>query len=378
MIQRYISDLVKQGLQRKIVLISGPRQVGKTTLSRSVYDAYDYINYDDSDDRAIVATKSWDRDKPLIIFDELHKMPEWKRFIKAVYDKEGVSPQLLVTGSARLDTFRKVGDSLAGRFLRYRLHPFDVKELVMRDPSVNPADVLERLMQVGGFPEPYVMGDVDAYNVWRKSHLDIILRQDLVDLENVSSITAIETLIQLLRDRVGTPVSYSSLARDLQVSHNTVKRWLTILENLFVIFKVTPFHRNIARSILKEPKYYFYDTGLVKGGDGARFENIVAGALLKELEFMEDTKGVDIGLHYLKNTSGVEVDFLVTRNDKPTHMIEVKLSDTTLSKQFKVFRQYMDNVSVVQVVKTACRNYSYPDGCKAVRAAEWLAAMALE
>ena len=249
---------------------------------------HDYLNYDYPPHRLELRERSWDRSKELIIFDELHKMRGWKSWLKGIWDVEGPRPSLLVTGSARLDTARKTGDSLAGRFFQFRLHPFDLKEV---KAVIAPEDAFSRIMRVGGFPEPFLENNEEFHARWQKSHTDVILRQDLIDLESVRDISSIETLIELLKQRVGSPVSFSSLARDLERDPNTVKRWLVLLENLYVIFPVRPYHRNVARSILKEPKYYFYDTALVKDDHGSRFENLCACALLKEVHFILDCAG---------------------------------------------------------------------------------------
>ncbi len=279
--ERYLKKYILNDLKKKIVLLTGPRQSGKTTLAQMLSNNFDYLNFDNPEHRLGIFERSWDRSRELIIFDELHKLKNWKSWLKGIYDTENIPPRIIVTGSAKLDTYRKVGDSLAGRFFQFRLHPLDLKEIKTIIKPVKIKAALEQLLDVGGFPEPYLEGNARFYNRWKRSHLDIILKQDLVDLENVQQITSIETLIQLLRKRVGSPVSYNSLARDLQCSDKTVKRWLTILENMYVIFKVGPFHRNIARSILKAPKYYFYDTGQVIGDSGIKLENLTACALLK-------------------------------------------------------------------------------------------------
>ena len=315
--KRYLEKFIKKDLKNKIVFLTGPRQVGKTTLSKMVTDRFDYLNYDNAEDRLGLLDMSWDRTKKLIIFDELHKLKNWKSWLKGIYDKEGIPPWLLVTGSAKLDTYRKVGDSLAGRFFQFRLHPLDLKEIRSLQGRANLHNDLEKLLNIGGFPEPFLKSTERYYNRWKRTHLDIILKQDMVELENVQEINSIETLIQLLRRRVGSPVSYSSLARDLQCSDKTVKRWLTILENMYVVFRVPPFHRNIARSILKSPKYYFYDTGQVMGDDGAKLENLVACALQKEIHFRIDCYGEDRGLYHIRTKEGTEIDFCITQEDNP-------------------------------------------------------------
>lgn len=368
---RLLSAYVKQALSEKIVLLTGPRQCGKTVLAKQLYSDADYFNYDAVEDRLALRDKSWDRKKPLIIFDELHKMKEWKRWIKGVYDKEGVKPQLIVTGSAKLDTYRKVGDSLAGRYFQYRLYPLDLKE-VARYESYSHDDIFNRLWHCGGFPEPFLKGTESYYKRWRRSHLDIILRQDLLDLQTVRDIQAIETLVHLLKTRVGSGVSYANLARDLERDIHTVKRWLQLLENLYVIFRVTPFHKNIARSLLKEPKYYFFDIAQVDNGDGARLENLVAIALLKELHFIEDTTGVTTRLHYLRTKEGKEIDFLITQEGSPTHMIEVKLSDDNPASAFSHFLPSFSQAKAIQLVKDCKREKTFSNGLEIRSLISWL------
>jgi hypothetical protein len=216
-------------------------------------------------------------------------------------------------------------------------------------------------------------GSTRFYNRWKKSHLDIILKQDLIDLENVQQITSIENLIQLLKKNVGTPVSYSSLAGDLQCSDKTIKRWLGILENMYVIFKVPPFHKNIARAILKSPKYYFYDIGQVPEDPGAKLENLVACALQKEIHFKADCLGEDLNLSYVKNKDGREIDFLITRKGTPELLIEVKWRDDRISSGFKLFDKYLPAVRKIQLVRELKKEKTYAAGAEIRRAGDWLA-----
>ena len=369
---RYLTPYIQQDLDKKIILLTGPRQTGKTTLSKMLKSDFDYFNYDDVDDRSSLQERSWDRSKPLVIFDELHKLKNWKSWVKGIYDKEGLPPSILVTGSARLDTYKKTGDSLAGRFFQFRLHPLDLKEIHM---FLQPDDLeaaLDNLLSVGSFPEPFLNGTNRFYNRWKKSHLDIIVKQDLIDIENVQQITQMETLIQLLRHRVGNPVSYSSLARDLQCSDKTVKRWLQILENMYVLFTVPPFHKNIARAIQKAPKFYFYDTGQVLGDPGIKLENAVACAIQKELHFREDCQGEEGRLNYLKNKDGKEIDFCISTNSSPCLLVEVKWNDHNLSPNFETFTPFFPEMKMVQVSKKPDREKTFPNGAEIRRASSWL------
>lgn len=368
--ERYLDNFIKNDSSSKIVLLSGPRQAGKTTLAKNLFSTFDYLNFDLSEDRVRLLNKHWNRESEAIIFDEIHKMKDWKRWIKGIYDTQGNHPRLIVTGSAQFDTFRKVGDSLAGRYFSYRLHPIDIKEgcLFWQD---NPNEVLERICNYSGFPEPFLMGTQEFYKRWQISHLDIILRQDFLDLYAIRHIKSLELLVDLLKERVGSPISYSSLSRDIQADYKTIKSWIGMLENIYAVFQVTPYHKNIARSILKEPKIYFYDTGRLKD-KGMQLENLVACALLKAAHFLEDTKGYRTSLHYLKTRDGHEIDFCVCIEGKPVLAIEVKNSDNTPSPTFHKFAKALTNVRKVQLVKNLERSFSTPDGIEVLKLADFL------
>ncbi len=369
--ERYLKKYIYTDLADKIVLVMGPRQCGKTTLSKLLYKDFDYFNYDSAEDRLALKQKSWNREKSLIIFDELHKMNSWKRWLKGIYDTEGIPPKLLVTGSARLDVHRRAGDSLAGRYFQYRLHPLDLKEAHRLWDGHDENEIFERLWQCSGFPEPFLKGEASYYRRWRRSHLDSILRQDLIDLQSVRDIKAIDTLVLLLKGRVGSTVSYANLARDLERDANTVKRWLELLENLYIIFRVSPYSKNVARSLLKEPKFYFYDHTYAEE-EGARLENIVACALLKELHFLEDTTGIQTGLHYLRTKDGKEIDFLIHQENKPTHIIEVKSADDNPAPAFQHFSNFLPKAKCIQLVKTLKREKTFPEGLAIKSLIPWL------
>lgn len=368
--ERSITKYIAKDLDKKVVFITGPRQVGKTTLAKSLDLTHDYFNYDRAEDRLMLKNTSWDRNKQLVIFDELHKMNKWKRWLKGIYDTEGVRPRLLVTGSAKLNTYKKVGDSLAGRYFQYRLHPFDLKEV---KSNYTPEEAFARLWNCGGFPEPFMDGTQVFYHRWRRSHLDIILRQDLIDIQTIRDIKAIEDLIELLKNNVGSTVSYANLARALEKDAKTIKRWLQLLEDLYVIFKVTPYVDKISRSLLKEPKYYFYDCMQVVKNEGLKLENIVAAALLKELTFLEDVYGASTKLHFVRTKDGREIDFLALINNQPYCLIESKWADDQPNKNFLYFNKYFASTKKIQIVKEIKREKTYSDGLEIRSAITWLA-----
>jgi predicted AAA+ superfamily ATPase len=377
---RSAKQVVQSDLDEKLVFISGPRQCGKTTFAKSLYKHIEYFNYDIISDRLSLKKLQWKRDVELVVFDEIHKMRGFKRWLKGVVDGEGVRPRLLVTGSAKLDAYRRVGDSLAGRFLQHRMHPLDLLELNRVEHGGNMSaktaeEMINRLLRHSGFPEPFLKQSDVAYRRWQQSHLDVILRQDLLELENVRDVKSMETLVELLRERTGGGISVANLARDLERDPKTIKLWLEILERLFVVFRVTPYSKNIARSLLKESKFYFFDIGRTQDNKGARLENLVACALLKELNRIEDTLGYRTRLHYLRTKDQKEIDFLAVIDGKPHSLFEVKWSDGHVARSFNDFSRYFPNTRRVQLVCDLPRDFDDPTGVQVRRAAPFLATL---
>jgi predicted AAA+ superfamily ATPase len=371
-IERSIKKFVLKDLDKKLVLISGPRQVGKTFLSRSLSSDYIYLNYDNLDSQREISERSWPRNKDLIIFDELHKMTNWKQWLKGIYDVEGVkapSPKILVTGSARLDTFRKMGDSLAGRYYLLHLLPLSVNEVSPNDSK----EVIEQFLKLGQFPEPFLSGSEEEARIWRKTHLDIIIRQDLLDLEKISSIKKIERLVQLLADRVGSGISYANIARDLEVSAPTVKSWIQFLEELYVIYSVRPFSKSLAKSILKEPKIYFFDIGQIKKPE-LRLENLVANHLYKKVHFLNDTLGLNYELMYFRDKEQREVDFVLTEDNLPVQIIEVKTSDDVPTRSLIYLKEHFIGIDAVQLVQKL-KQERFVNGIKVMHLHDFLSAL---
>ena len=371
--ERIQQALIKKDLSRKMVFLTGPRQVGKTSLAKAIaadYQSAVYLNYDSLADRKIIADMAWLPSVELLILDELHKMPEWKNYLKGLYDTKPEQLQILVTGSARLETFRQSGDSLAGRFFRHRLNPLSLAEIAGSD-----GETLNRLQERGGFPEPYLAESSDDSNRWRLQYIDGLIRTDILDFEAVHDFRAIQLTLELLQSRVGSPLSYSSLARDVGVSPNTIKRYVEVFEALYIIFRVTPYHRNIARSLQKDAKVYFFDNGMVKGDDGVKFENLVAISLLKHLNAIEDYKGKPTALRMLRTKEHKEVDFVLVVDGEPVQMLEIKLSDASMSPSLKYFYGKYQ-IPAVQLVKNL-KHERLDKGIEVRRAYDYLSQLEL-
>ena len=357
--KRYLDDRVQADLARKMVFLTGPRQVGKTTLSRALIAQRggQYLNYDVAGDRAIILGQRWSPQAPLLVLDEVHKMPGWKSWLKGVYDGKSAGQQVLVTGSARMDTFRQSGESLAGRFFGLRLHPISVREWC-EQTGTSPEDALTHLLARGGFPEPCLAGSDEEAQRWRRQYFDGLVRNDVLEFSRIQELGTIRLFAEMLRTRVGSPLSLASIGRDLAVSPVTLKKYLDILEALFIVFVVRPWHHNIGRSVLQAPKVYFYDTGLVEGDEGIRFENLVATALLKQVQWQHDVQGKEAALHYIRTKDGAEVDFALSEKSQLTELVECKLSDDKPHRALLRFASEQAPVKAVQVVRNLRHSFA--------------------
>ena len=340
MLTRYLASEIKNDLKTKMVFLGGPRQVGKTTLAQSLIKGYTdnhpaYLNWDSELHKNKIKKQEWPRTEPLIVLDEIHKFKNWRNLVKGFYDTLKNTHSFLVTGSARLDHFRKGGDSLLGRYHYYRLHPYSLPELKYAQGS------LERLLQFGGFPEAYEMADERNLRRWHIQRLNRLIRTDLRDLEDVKDIEKIYALAEELPNRVGSPLSLNKLANDLEVDFKTIKRWLAILSSLYYSFQISPYGSAKIRAVKKEQKLYMWDWSQIES-PGLRFENMVASHLLKFCHYLEDVDGYKTELRFIRDTDKREIDFVVLKNKKPLFAVECKTGEKVTSPHLHYFQERTD------------------------------------
>lgn len=366
---RYLQPQVERDLARKMVFIGGPRQVGKTTLAKSLLAGRaGYLNWDIPEHREAILRRELP-DAPLWAFDELHKYRSWRNYLKGLYDAHGPARRILVTGSARLDYYRFGGDSLQGRYHYLRLHPLSVAELG------GGRGVLSDLLRLGGFPEPFFgRGEVEARR-WSREYRTRLLREDLSGLEHVADLGNLELLMLRLPELVAAPLSVNALREDLRLAHKTVARWLDVLERLYAIFRLSPFGAPALRAVKKERKHYHFDWTLVPSPP-ARFENLVAGHLLKWVHRRQDAEGVDCDLRYFRDETGREVDFVVLEGARPALLVECKWSDEPPSPALRRLKARFPDAEAVQASAEGTRDYVSPDGVRVQPAAAFLARLA--
>lgn len=361
---RYLTLDIIEDLAEKMVFIGGPRQVGKTTFAKDIISAHfsktAYYNWDNRTDRNNIMNSNWPGDGELLLFDEIHKYRKWKTVIKGEFDKLKGKYKFLITGSARMDVYRRGGDSLQGRYHYYRMHPFSLselldekcdvkifKELTFRDDFFS--DELRSLMKFGGFPEPLIKQNDRTLRRWHNEKVERLFREDIRDTGQVRDLGSMKLMSDLLPDKVGSLLSLNSIREDLNVSHRAVSAWLELLEAHYYSFRIYPFTGEKIRSVKKAPKLYLWDWSEVLS-EGARFENMIASHLLKWTHYIYDSEGYKADLFYIRSAEKKEVDFLVTIDQKPWFAVEVKMNSKDVSPAIHYFRERLEIPYSYQVV----------------------------
>ncbi|OGN64075.1 MAG: hypothetical protein A3E80_02635 [Chlamydiae bacterium RIFCSPHIGHO2_12_FULL_49_9] len=361
--RRIYQELIQDHLLRlrQMVFLMGPRQVGKTTLSLAaaeIHPRHSYFNWDNPAEKLLfiegpdAIAKQADllelaKEKPVLIFDEIHKYRKWKQFLKGFFDAYERTSKMIITGSSRLNVYKRGGDSLMGRYFYYRIHPLTVAEitapyLIEDEIRKNPKPISDEdwnaLMEHGGFPEPFLQRSKSFSRRLQAIRKDQLFREDIRDGTRIQELAQLELLAELLRKQAAQAMDYVSLSKKVGVSIDTIRRWIEVLKSFYYCFSIQPWSKNISRSLLKEPKLYLWDWSLVEE-EGHHHENLVASHLLKAVHFWTDRGLGNFGLYYLRTKDKIEVDFLVTKNGKPWFLVEVKTKAKGLSSSLYRFQE---------------------------------------
>jgi predicted AAA+ superfamily ATPase len=371
MLNRAYNSLINEHFNeyRQMVFISGPRQVGKTTISKISSKKVIYFNWDNQEHRLLIRSgpnnliKSFNLDSienigVRLVFDEIHKYSKWKEFLKGFFDTYGDNYKILVTGSSRLNVFKKGGDSLMGRYFPYRIHPLSVGELLNDDkrdkeisrPKKLSDDIFEQLFKFSGFPEPFLKANTRFYNIWKRLRIEQVFNEDLRDISRIQELKGIEDFAKLIVNQTGQLFNSSSFSNLLNVSVDTVRRWSKLLSDLYYVFFIKPWYSNVPKSLRKQPKVYMWDWSLIED-KGAKFENFIASHLLKSVNFWTDSGLGNYELFFLRDKYKREVDFLIAKDNIPWFLVEVKSSkNARLSPSIEYFADILKVKHSFQVV----------------------------
>ena len=372
--QRIYDYIIEDHLKNysQMIFLIGARQVGKTTISKNCKNYannYVYLNWDYDDDQLQILRGAEDivkrynllsvaEEKNTLALDEIHKYREWRNYVKGFYDKHKDFVNFIITGSAKLDAFRTGGDSMMGRYFPYQIHPFSISELVNtrrgREEIIPPKeierDIYKNLLEFGGFPEPLLKGEKEFHRRWIKLRSQQLFQQDIRDMTRIQEIAQLKLLSVLLKEQAGQLVNYSNLAQKVKVMNDTVQKWIKTLSAFYYCFEVRPWTRNITRSLIKQPKIYLNDWSEVDDR-GAKYENFVACHLKKAIDYWNDTGLGDYRLYFLRDKEKREVDFLVTKEQEPWFLVEVKSSyKEGVSKNLRYFHEQTKAKHAFQVV----------------------------
>jgi predicted AAA+ superfamily ATPase len=372
-LKRYLEETILSDAisHKKMAFLSGPRQTGKSTMGRALllHESNEFT-WDDEDFR-----KAWvrspassiaARQEGPILLDEIHKDLRWKQKLKGIFDTSKGKLPIIVTGSARLDVFRKGGDSLLGRYFPYHVHPFSIGETSTPPSpdeifsSTKPTFPLNDILKLGTFPEPLLGGSEARARRWSRLRLERLISEDVRDLRNVQNLQQLQILVQLLPSRVGSLLSINSLRQDLSVAHDTVSAWIDALTSLYLCFRIKPWVNKISRAVRAEPKLYLFDLLQVPEG-GARMENLVALHLLKACDFWTDSAQGEFSLHFIRTRDAQEVDFLVSRDGKPWMLVEVKSNKESPSSALVKYASALQTELNFQLVAKSGFKKRYPD-----------------
>jgi uncharacterized protein len=333
-----------------VIAVTGPRQSGKTTLLKNAFPNYRYISLEDLDNRTFAETDPKGFLKiynEKVIFDEIQRTPNLFSYIQTLVDESRQMGQFILSGSQNFQLLRHISQSLAGRVALFRLLPFDFSELHNAGLL---AENYENALIMGFYPA--IFDRKINPTVFYANYLQTYIERDAVELINIRELRQFRNFIALCANRVGQLLNLSSLAIECGISQPTAKAWLSILESSYITFQLSPYFRNFNKRIVKSPKLYFYDTGLVAHLLGIKTEpdlisNPIKGSLFENLiisELMKQNEHQYLHQDYFfwRDSNGNEVDLLRPNTASKFDIFEIKSSKTILTEQFKGLKFLQD------------------------------------
>jgi predicted AAA+ superfamily ATPase len=351
MIKRNLKDKLFQLAEKfPIVSVTGPRQSGKTTLIRSVFPDYSYENLEDPETRLLAQNdpKSFLNLSERMIIDEIQRVPELFSYLQTVTDNQNVEGQFIISGSQSFLLNENISQSLAGRVAILNLLPFSYEEL--KFGNIRISETVDLLFQ-GFYPRLYDKGI--APEDFYPNYIQTYIERDVRQLKNIQDLNLFVRFMKFCAGRTGQLLNLSSLANDTGISVNTAKSWISLLETSFIIYLLQPHHKNFNKRLVKMPKLYFFDTGLVSSLleiqsskqlsthylYGAIFENFIISELLKD----RFHRGLRSNLYFWRDHKGVEIDCIIEQGDKLI-ALEIK-SAKTYSESFFKNIAYLEKIS---------------------------------
>jgi predicted AAA+ superfamily ATPase len=359
-IQRQIAPIIEaQKSKFPVLAITGPRQSGKTTLLKEIFSDYTYVSLENPN------TRSFAQDDPIgflnrydhkVILDEVQRVPALFSYIQGRVDESKMMGQYILSGSQNFHLLKNITQTLAGRVALFKLLPFDFTELkqaALLASSYAPASIK-------GFYPAIFDRDIDPV-VFYANYIQTYLEKDVTELMNIKNLKQFRTFLGLCAGRAGQLLNFSALANECNISHNTAKAWLSILESSYIIFLLQPYHQNFNKRLVKSPKLYFYDTGLLNHLLGIRTaeeldENRLKGNIFENMILAEYQKqNHHLYLHkdyyFWQDSNAHEVDLLM-KKAQGFSIFEIKATQTVSNALFKEMDRFEEIAAPEKVNKT--------------------------
>ena len=355
MIKRELGDKVLALAEKfPVVSITGPRQSGKSTLAKALFPDYSYVSLEDADWRAFAEDDPrafLSRFGERTIIDEAQRVPSLFSYLQGIVDKTGNPGQFVISGSQNFLLMEAIDQSLAGRVAIMNLLPLSFHELC--EAGLRPGSLNDWLL-LGGYPRIYDKG-IDPADYY-PSYIQTYIERDVRQTARVEKLVEFERLLSLCASRNAGILNVESLSRECGVAVNTVKGWLSVLESSFLLQRLAPYHRNLGKRLVKTPKLYLRDTGLIcnllgiESADeldlspyrGGLFET----AVIEEIAKARYARGRKPKLYFWRDSSGREIDVIVEKGSSPSWAIEIKSSSTYSPKFFKSLDVVCDGLDI--------------------------------